>query len=92
MFRFEVMCAYFALCIILILRIFELYIIFCSIFYGYYYLAVLVLFQGFQLEIPSRAASNQIYVPELDRIVLGGKRGTRSFLNVKVFALDYIFL
>ena len=40
--------------------------------------------QGFQLEIPSRAASNQIYVPELDRIVLGDKTGTRSFLNVKV--------
>eukprot|EP00581_Thalassiosira_minuscula_P018017 CAMPEP_0183732194 /NCGR_PEP_ID=MMETSP0737-20130205/37751_1 /TAXON_ID=385413 /ORGANISM="Thalassiosira miniscula, Strain CCMP1093" /LENGTH=500 /DNA_ID=CAMNT_0025965123 /DNA_START=10 /DNA_END=1512 /DNA_ORIENTATION=+ len=39
--------------------------------------------QGFQLDIPSRAASNQIYVPELDRIVLGDKRGTRSFLNVK---------
>jgi len=39
--------------------------------------------QGFQLGIPSRAASNQIYVPELDRIVLGDKRGTRSFLNVK---------
>ena len=39
--------------------------------------------QGFQLDIPSRAASNQIYVPELDRIVLGEKRGTRSFLNVK---------
>jgi meiotic recombination protein SPO11 len=40
--------------------------------------------RGFQLEIPSRASSNQIYVPELDRIVLGDKRGTRSFLNVKV--------
>mmetsp|Transcript_7060 Transcript_7060/g.12666 ORF Transcript_7060/g.12666 Transcript_7060/m.12666 type:complete len:479 (-) Transcript_7060:215-1651(-) len=39
--------------------------------------------RGFQLEIPSRASSNQIYVPELDRIVLGDKRGTRSFLNVK---------
>ena len=39
--------------------------------------------QGFQLDIPSRAASNQIYVPELDRIVLGDKRGTRSFLNAK---------
>jgi len=38
--------------------------------------------QGFTLEIPSRAASNQIYVPELDRIVLGKKRGSRSFLNV----------
>eukprot|EP00986_Skeletonema_menzelii_P017473 scaffold19605_cov120-Skeletonema_menzelii.AAC.1 len=30
--------------------------------------------QGFQLDIPSRSASNQIYVPELDRIVLGDKR------------------
>lgn len=39
--------------------------------------------QGFTMEIPSRAASNQIYVPELDRIVLGSKRGTRSFLSVK---------
>ena len=39
--------------------------------------------QGFTMEIPSRAASNQIYVPELDRIVLGNKRGTRSFLSVK---------
>eukprot|EP01083_Nonionella_stella_P149016 472653_1 len=38
---------------------------------------------GFTLEIPSRTASNQIYVPELGRIVLGEKRGTRSFLNVK---------
>lgn len=45
---------------------------------------VLPIQQGFQLEIPSRAASNQIYVPELDRIVLGDKTGTRSFLNVKV--------
>ena len=32
----------------------------------------------------SSATLNQIYVPELDRIVLGDKRGTRSFLNVKV--------
>lgn len=39
--------------------------------------------RGFQLDIPSRAASNQVYIPELDRIVLGDKRGTRSFLNVK---------
>jgi meiotic recombination protein SPO11 len=38
---------------------------------------------GFQLDIPSRASSNQIYIPELDRIVLGNKLGTRSFLNVK---------
>lgn len=39
--------------------------------------------QGFSLDIPSRAASNQIYVKNWDRIVLGGKRSTRSFLNVK---------
>lgn len=39
--------------------------------------------QGFSLEVPSRTSANQIYVPELDRIVLGEKRGTRSFLNVK---------
>jgi meiotic recombination protein SPO11 len=39
--------------------------------------------KGFSMEIPSRAASNQIYVKEWDRIVLGSKRGTRSFLNVK---------
>ena len=40
--------------------------------------------QGFQMEIPSRAASNQVYIAEWDRIVLGNKTGTRSFLNVKV--------
>lgn len=39
--------------------------------------------QGFSLDIPSRAATNQLYVKEWDRIVLGGKRATRSFLNVK---------
>lgn len=39
--------------------------------------------RGFTLEVPSRTANNQIYVPELDRIVLGGKRGFRTFLNVK---------
>ncbi len=38
----------------------------------------------FFLFVKARAASNQIYVPELDRIVLGDKRGTRNFLNVKV--------
>lgn len=47
--------------------------------------------QGFQLEIPSRAASNQVYIAEWDRIVLGNKTGTRSFLNVKVRqAHDYV--
>ncbi|KAI2512825.1 DNA topoisomerase type II [Fragilaria crotonensis] len=39
--------------------------------------------QGFQMEIPSRASSNQVYIAEWDRIVLGNKTGTRSFLNVK---------
>lgn len=39
--------------------------------------------KGFTLDIPSRANSNQIYVKEWDRIVLGGKRSTRTFLNVK---------
>jgi meiotic recombination protein SPO11 len=38
--------------------------------------------QGFVMDIPSRASTNQIYVKEWDRIVLGGKRATRSFLNV----------
>lgn len=40
--------------------------------------------RGFTLEVPSRAASNQIYIKEWDRIVLGEKRSTRHFLNVKV--------
>lgn len=39
--------------------------------------------KGFSIDIPSRASTNQIYVKEWDRIVLGGKRSTRSFLNVK---------
>lgn len=39
--------------------------------------------KGFSMEIPSRAATNQLYVKEWDRIVLGGKRSSRTFLNVK---------
>jgi meiotic recombination protein SPO11 len=39
--------------------------------------------QGFALSIPSRAGSNQLYVKEWDRIVLGDKTMSRSFLNVK---------
>ena len=39
--------------------------------------------KGITMEIPSRAATNQLYVKEWDRIVLGGKRSTRSFLNAK---------
>lgn len=40
--------------------------------------------KGFTLDVPSRSSSNQIYVKEWDRIVLGGKRLTRTFLNVRV--------
>jgi meiotic recombination protein SPO11 len=39
--------------------------------------------QGFSMDIPSRASSNQVYVKEWDRIVLGEKRSSRKFLNVK---------
>lgn len=39
--------------------------------------------KGLSMNIPSRAASNQVYIKEWDRIVLGNKRSTRSFLNVK---------
>ena len=44
---------------------------------------VLLAKQGITLEIPSRAAANQIYVPVWDRIVLGSKRSTRRLLHVK---------
>ena len=39
--------------------------------------------QGFTMIVPSRAASNQIYIPDEDRIVLGGKSSVRNFLHVK---------
>jgi meiotic recombination protein SPO11 len=39
--------------------------------------------KGLSMDIPSRASTNQIYVKEWDRIVLGSKRSTRNFLNVK---------
>lgn len=39
--------------------------------------------KGFSMEIPSRSASNQIYIKEWDRIVLGGKRIGRNFMNVR---------
>jgi meiotic recombination protein SPO11 len=39
--------------------------------------------KGLTLEVPSRASSNQVYVKEWDRIVLGGKKSTRNFLNVR---------
>jgi len=34
---------------------------------------------GLRYEVPNRTASNQLYVPELDRIVLQSKTSTRSF-------------
>lgn len=40
--------------------------------------------KGFALDVPSRSATNQVYVKEWDRIVLGGKRLTRNFMNVRV--------
>mmetsp|Transcript_25700 Transcript_25700/g.62952 ORF Transcript_25700/g.62952 Transcript_25700/m.62952 type:complete len:414 (-) Transcript_25700:280-1521(-) len=39
--------------------------------------------KGFSMEIPSRASSNQVYVKAWDRIVLGNKRSSRKFTNVK---------
>jgi meiotic recombination protein SPO11 len=40
--------------------------------------------KGFTLDVPSRSSTNQVYIKEWDRIVLGGKRSTRNFLNVRV--------
>ncbi|XP_051147769.1 DNA topoisomerase 6 subunit A [Andrographis paniculata] len=37
---------------------------------------------GFSFGVPSRAAANQLYVPELDRIVLKDKSSSRPFANV----------
>ena len=39
--------------------------------------------RGFVLQVPSRSSSNQLYVPELDRIVLKDKVSLRDFLNQK---------
>ncbi|KAI0563053.1 Type IIB DNA topoisomerase [Gracilaria domingensis] len=36
---------------------------------------------GFNFVVPTRSASNQLYVPELDRIVLKDKTTVRSFAN-----------
>ncbi|XP_078444990.1 spo11/DNA topoisomerase VI, subunit A protein [Wolffia australiana] len=38
--------------------------------------------RGFSFFVPSRSSSNQIYVPELDRIVLRDKSSVRSFSNL----------
>lgn len=37
---------------------------------------------GFSFNVPSRASSNQLYVPELDRIVLKDKSTLRPFASV----------
>ncbi|KAL4359938.1 hypothetical protein AHAS_Ahas08G0127400 [Arachis hypogaea] len=37
---------------------------------------------GFAFDVPSRAATNQFYVPELDRIVLKDKSSLRPFANI----------
>ncbi|XP_020421450.1 DNA topoisomerase 6 subunit A-like [Prunus persica] len=37
---------------------------------------------GFAFEVPSRAAANQLYVPELDRIMLKDKTSLRPYANV----------
>ncbi|KAJ1375410.1 Winged helix-like DNA-binding domain superfamily [Sesbania bispinosa] len=38
--------------------------------------------QGFSFDVPSRSAANQLYVPELDRIVLKEKSSLRPFANI----------
>ncbi|CAL9187850.1 unnamed protein product [Musa hybrid cultivar] len=38
--------------------------------------------RGFSFDVPSRAASNQLYVPELDRIVLRDKSSSRPFASL----------
>lgn len=37
---------------------------------------------GFAFDVPSRSAANQLYVPELDRIVLKDKSSIRPFANI----------
>lgn len=38
--------------------------------------------RGYKFTVPSRASSNQHYVKSLDRIVLGGNKGSRNFSSV----------
>jgi meiotic recombination protein SPO11 len=38
--------------------------------------------RGFSFAVPSRAASNQVYLPDLDRIVLVRRESARPFANV----------
>lgn len=37
--------------------------------------------EGFSFEVPTRSATNQLYIAELDRIVLSDKVAQRQFLN-----------
>jgi meiotic recombination protein SPO11 len=37
---------------------------------------------GFSFDVPSRSAANQLYVPELDRIVLKDKTSLRPYANI----------
>jgi len=39
--------------------------------------------EGFKFDVPNRKSSNQLYVPELDRIVLKNNKKVRDFVNVK---------
>jgi len=39
--------------------------------------------EGFKFNVPNRKSTNQIYVPELDRIVLRNDYKVRDFVNVK---------
>jgi len=39
--------------------------------------------EGFKFYVPNRKSSNQLYVPELDRIVLKNDKKIRDFVNVK---------
>ncbi|XP_016463309.2 DNA topoisomerase 6 subunit A-like [Nicotiana tabacum] len=38
--------------------------------------------EGFSFNVPSRSSANQLYVPELDRIILKDKSSIRAFSNV----------
>lgn len=43
--------------------------------------------QGFSYAIPSRAKGNQLYVPEIDRIVLKDSASARPFANTSTCRL-----
>lgn len=47
---------------------------------------------GFSFTMPTRSASNQLYVPELDRIVLKDKTIVRDFARSKTIAFPWFNL